>query len=42
MIGAEKDEATGASFDRLDAALEKALAHEQGEFERAARAAAAP
>ncbi|MGG7612661.1 hypothetical protein ACQ5JZ_25240 [Streptomyces sp. ZG43] len=38
VIGAEKDEATGASFDRLDAALEKALAHEQGEFERAARA----
>ncbi|MFD5181918.1 hypothetical protein ACFWMQ_04620 [Streptomyces sp. NPDC058372] len=36
VIGAERDEATGASFDRLDAALEKALAHEQGEFERAA------
>ncbi|MFD6132762.1 hypothetical protein, partial [Streptomyces diastaticus] len=38
VIGAEGDEATGASFDRLDAALEQALVHEQDEFERAAGA----
>ncbi|MEU0374117.1 hypothetical protein ABZ070_28460 [Streptomyces sp. NPDC006283] len=35
VVGAEGS--TGESFDRVDAALEKALAHEQREFTRAAR-----
>ncbi|MER5767081.1 hypothetical protein [Streptomyces sp. NPDC001985] len=35
VIGAE--DSTGESFDTVDAALERALAHEQSEFSRAAR-----
>ncbi|MFF8290610.1 hypothetical protein ACF068_15465 [Streptomyces sp. NPDC016309] len=35
VIGAE--DSTGESFDRVDAALDTALDHEQGEFTRAAR-----
>ncbi|MDF6042513.1 hypothetical protein LRD69_10135 [Streptomyces sp. JH14] len=35
IIGAK--DSTGESFGRVDGALEKALAHEQGEFTRAAR-----
>ncbi|MFI2210937.1 hypothetical protein [Streptomyces sp. NPDC020141] len=35
VIGAKGS--TGETFDRVDEALEKALAHEQGEFTRAAR-----
>ncbi|CAM5601895.1 hypothetical protein SBADM41S_10109 [Streptomyces badius] len=35
IIGTEKS--TGQSFQQVDAALEKALAHEQGEFTSAAK-----
>ncbi|MEU6060770.1 hypothetical protein [Streptomyces sp. NPDC047097] len=40
VIGAESS--TGESFDEVDAALGRAVAHEQGEFTRAARSAVAP
>ncbi|MFH8792529.1 hypothetical protein [Streptomyces sp. NPDC017941] len=36
VIGADGAEPTGESFDNVDAALDTALAHEQGEFQRAA------
>ncbi|WP_343040463.1 hypothetical protein [Streptomyces typhae] len=36
VIGAAGAEPTGESFDNVDAALDAALAHEQGEFQRAA------
>ncbi|WP_407703208.1 hypothetical protein [Streptomyces solincola] len=40
VIGPE--ESTGESFDEVDAALERARDHEQGEFTRAAESAGAP
>ncbi|MFD9905552.1 hypothetical protein [Streptomyces sp. NPDC059063] len=36
VIGAKDDEPTGESFDNVDAALDRALTHEQREFQRAA------
>ncbi|MFD6432446.1 hypothetical protein [Streptomyces venezuelae] len=37
VIGAKADEPTGECFDNVDAALDRALAHEQREFQQAAK-----
>ncbi|MEU6127281.1 hypothetical protein, partial [Streptomyces sp. NPDC047123] len=37
VIGAKDDEPTGECFDNVDAALDRALAHEQREFQQAAK-----
>ncbi|MFH8606425.1 hypothetical protein ACH4D5_02880 [Streptomyces sp. NPDC018029] len=37
VIGAKADKPTGECFDNVDAALDRALAHEQREFQRAAQ-----